>query len=150
MLRFAVLIFSALIFVNFTIAQQQPPPKNYSKSELHSLNTNYVDLQKELSAAQKDRQQVENTLKAYNLKLKALAESMQKTEEQIDFASGTYSYDPNFSSTTQQIKAMEMSFNLKSIDLMSEIQRQQGEIVRAGQVVDAKYENMKKTKSADR
>ena len=149
MLRSVVLVFITLISVNFAVAQQAPP-KNYSKSELHSLDISYSDLQKELSTVQKDRQQVENVLKAYDAKLKALSASMQKAEEQIDFASGTYSYDPNFSSTTQQIKAMEMSYNLKTIDLLSEVQRQQGEIVRAGQAVESKYENMKKAKSVNR
>jgi hypothetical protein len=148
--RSAVLVFIGLISVHFAIAQQQPPAKNYSKAELHSLDISYTDLRKELSTVQKDRQQVENVLKAYDAKLKALSVSMQKTEEQIDFGSGIYSYNPNFSSTTQEIKTMEMSYNLKTIDLLSEVQRQEGEIIRAGQALESKYENMKKAKSVSR
>jgi hypothetical protein len=45
---------------------------------------------------------------------------------------------------------MELSFNLKSIDLLNEIQREQNELARAAQAINEKYDFMKRKKSADR
>ncbi len=147
--RSALTIIIILFGMNIAFAQQ-PLPKKYTNAELRSLGSRYHDMQKQLSVMLKERKELEETLRAYDAKLRALGETMQKTEEQIDFACGTYSYDANFSAISQQVHAVEMAYNLKTIDLLSEIQREQTEFTRAGQAMGVKYDYMKNLKSSGR
>jgi len=140
---------SILIFLclGSFVFSQDTPPKKYSKAELRALDSKYEEFQKQINAIQKERQKLENALKAYDANLKSLAETLQKSEEQIDFASGIYSYDANFSASTQQVRAMEMTYNLKSVELINEIQREQTAFTQVTTAMARKYEDMQKVKS---
>lgn len=140
----AALSFSAGVFA------QEPAPKHYTKGELHELDSRYSDFQKNVRDIQKQREALEAALKAYDLKLKALSQSMEKTEERIDFGSGVYSYDPDFNASTHEVQATEMGYNLKSVDLLSDINSEHTQLTRVVEVMAAKYDKMKKIQSARR
>lgn len=129
---------------------QQAPPVKYTKSEIRALESHYEELQKEITELQKQRLSLENALKEYDVKLSKLSQAMAKTEEQIDFASGTFSYNPNFLASTRQIRAMEMSYKLKSMDVLSEIEREKFEFSGVSEALVVKYEKMKNPKSKER
>lgn len=140
----AALSFSSALFA------QEPAPKHYTKKELHELDTRYNDFQKNIRDIQKQREALESAMKAYDKTLKALAQSMEKTEEQIDFGSGVYSYDPNFIASTREVQATEMAYNLKSVDLLNEINSEHTQLTRVAEVMAEKYDKMKKIKSTGR
>jgi hypothetical protein len=140
----------AVFFLGSSVFAQQPPPKHYSSKELRELNNRYNDFKKNMKEVMKHRQELETSLKAYDVKLKALALSMEKTEEQIDFASGVYSYDPNFIASTREMQAIEMAYNLKSVDLIGHISSENTQLTRVNEAMAAKYDKMEKMKSAGR
>ena len=149
MFRLSLTILVALSLCSAVMAQQ-PPPKQYTKKELNELDDRYGDFQKEIKEIQKHRDALEIALKAYDIKLKTLAQSMEKIEEQIDFASGVYSYDPNFIASAREVQALEMAYNLNSVDLISHINSENTQLARVTEVMAAKYDKMKKMKSTGR
>ncbi len=140
----------ATLSLCFAAFAQQPPPKKYTNKELRELDSRYRDFQKKIKEVQKNREALETALKAYDIKLKTLAQSMEKTEEQIDFASGVFSYDPNFVASTREVQAIEMAYYLKSVDLMGHINSENNQLTRVVEVMAAKYDKMKKMKSSGR
>jgi cell division septum initiation protein DivIVA len=139
-----------VLFFSLNSFAQQPPAKHYTNKEFRELDDHYGDFQKEIRDIQKQREILETALKAYNIKLKTLAQSMEKTEEQIDFASGTFSYDPDFIASTREVQAIAMAYDLKSVDLISHVHSEHDQLTRVGEVMALKYDKMKKIKSAGR
>ncbi len=147
--RMLAVLLTALSFSSAVLAQE-PAPKHYTKRELHELDMRFDDFQKNIRDIQKQREALESAINEYDIKLKALAQSMEKTEEQIDFGSGVYSYDPNFIASTREVQATEMAYNLKSVDLLNDISSEHAQLTRVSEVMAEKYDKMKKIKSSGR
>ena len=133
-------------FFSLSAIAQQPPPKSYTPKQMRELGGDYKTLQKQLQNVEKQRAVLEASIRSYNEKMQQLSDQMAKTEDKIDFASGIYSYDPRFESTTQQAQALHMAYDLKSADLVTHISAEKYQLEKMKAEVSDKYNKMKQFK----
>ena len=137
-----------MLFATGILEAQTPanPYHQFSRKELSEVKSKYEDISKEYRDVQKSRQQLENAIKNYDNKLKRYSEHMEETEQRVDNGLGAYSADPKYLLATRQVSAANMSYNLQSTTLLSNITSQQLQLNAAAGNLTDKYTMLMKMK----
>ncbi len=146
------LLLVLLLLAGIAKAQTPAPPPyhKYSRRELSEVKSGYESLSKEFKEVQKNRQALENALRAYDAKIKLFSDQMAALEQRVDNGLGAYSGDPKYLLATRQVEAARMSYSLQSIQLLSNVTNEQLQLNTAFGNLDDKYNTLMKMKGSGR
>jgi septal ring factor EnvC (AmiA/AmiB activator) len=143
-------LLAGFLFAGMVQAQQPPGYRKISKKELRELKSRYEQLDYEYKEIQKNREQLETTLKAYDAQMKLFTQHLGEVEQQMDNAGGTSPSDPKFLLSTRQVQAAHMSYNLQSIQLLANINNEQLQLSSSETAMHDKYTGLSKIKNSGR